>query len=85
MDKGIEPDIFVKRRKLSKSVIFEEAKKKKELFEKVEEEKKGEEEKDKLLEEDNQVQAAISVLKGIRVYKKLDEPEVAEVEDQSNS
>lgn len=77
MDKGIDPDITVERAKIVKTEE-EKDKKKAEIFEKVEKDKK-ETEKDKKereeklkeerLKEDTQVQAAVNVLKGARIFK----------------
>jgi len=75
MDKGIEPDIKVERKKLEKSEKEKEKEvkeeKKENLFRKVEKKIKKEEEKEEEREEeyDNQLQTAVNVLKGIRVFE----------------
>ena len=87
---GITPDIIVEFEAPDEEEKTENEKKIEEIFEKVnEEEKKKKKDKQAELTErelkvrerllnDNQVQAAMSVLKGIRVYKKIstdDEPD----------
>ena len=85
-EKGIVPDIEVKYIVKSEKIEDEKEIKIEEIFDDVEtrdiensedsEKKKLEQKKEetkKRLLEDNQVQAAISVLKGIRVYKKISE------------
>jgi carboxyl-terminal processing protease len=80
MDKGVEPNIYVKRIKGAlKPKTADEKREKQEkektkLFEKVKEKKK--EEKDKVKKEkekperyDNQLQAAVNALEGVRVFE----------------
>jgi len=82
MDKGVEPNIYVKRIKVTlKSKTADEERKKQEkektkLFEKVKEKKKEEKDKDKVKKEkkkleryDNQLQAAVNALEGVRVFE----------------
>ena len=88
MDKGIEPNIYVERRRPAKtpekkakkesderrSRIFEKVKKKTppkkaDTEEKARVEKKKEEKVKKVQEHDDQIQTAVNVLKGVRVFK----------------
>ncbi|VAX35522.1 Carboxyl-terminal protease [hydrothermal vent metagenome] len=81
---GITPDIVVKRIYPPEKEKTEEEKKSKEIFDNIEDKdlkeneelkisKRAEEVRERLLN-DNQVQAAMSVLKGIKVYKNFDAP-----------
>jgi len=87
---GIEPDIVVEYKPANKKEEDENGKKVKEIFDNVE--LKESEDKEKLqlskkeletrerLLEDNQVLSAISILKGIRVYKNFNkEPELEDM------
>lgn len=75
MDKGVEPDIYVKRIRLPKKKEEDEVEeKKKKLFEKIEKpedkkKEKEEKEEEKKEEFDNQLECAINVLKGLQVFE----------------
>ncbi|MGB2600441.1 MAG: S41 family peptidase [Candidatus Omnitrophota bacterium] len=97
-DKGIEPDIYVEKKKLKKEKVEkdQEEQKKEEVFKKVKkddkkpkkkkddkkpEKEKPEEEKkiDERLLKDNQLQAAVSILKGVKIFESYRSvPEVRE-------
>ncbi|MFH0753442.1 MAG: S41 family peptidase, partial [Candidatus Omnitrophota bacterium] len=80
-DDGVEADESVPTQKLKSKKNDKNAK---EIFDKLElegikdpniiEQRKREDMTKKLIAEDNQIQSAISVIKGIRVYKKLQTP-----------
>ncbi len=74
-DKGIDPDIVVKRIRPAEEKDPENEKKK-EIFSKIKDEKKKEEKVEKsedededILAKDNQLQAAVNVLKGARIFE----------------
>jgi carboxyl-terminal processing protease len=88
-EKGIEPDVVVKYQPKKETERDEREKKIEEIFDNLEEQTKDkQEEKEKLKEEkqvkrtkeslleDNQVRAAIDILKGVRVYKQFGDPSV---------
>lgn len=94
MDKGIEPDIYVKKIKKrevkfktedeeieeKKTKVFEKVEDKKKKDKKEDPEKQPEEEKERV-QYDNQLQTAVNVLKGIRIfeeYKSSDESSESE-------
>ena len=69
MDKGVDPDVVVKRVRAKAPEEKEEKEKKKSgIFAKVEKPKEKEPE-EKPKEYDNQIQAAVSILKGVRVFE----------------
>lgn len=81
MDKGIEPDVYVEKVKVEKKAVKkkeEKDKKKAKIFEKVKKKEKKKDKKveikeketeEKFWEHDNQIQTAINILKGIKVFK----------------
>ena len=94
-EKGIEPDIYVEKKKLREKKVEKdkEQEKKEELFKKVKtddrkpkkkkDDKKQEEEKpeekkvDERLLKDNQLQTAVSILKGVKIFESYrNSPEV---------
>ena len=89
-EKGIDPSIYVKRQKAAeakKEKKEELEKKKAEIFSKLKDDKEkkqkeeaGENEGEKLLKTDNQLQAAVNILKGIQILEeyKAAHPEEAQ-------
>ena len=82
MDKGIEPDIVVERKKIEK----EKPEGKKQIFRKVEKKvKEPKKEEEKPEEYDNQLKTTISILKGINIFESykssLETPSTAETEE----
>ncbi len=81
MDKGVDPDVCVKRVKANEPEVKEEKEEKEEkktgIFAKVEKPKK-EKSEEKAKEYDNQIQAAVSILKGIRVFEEYRASDSAE-------
>jgi carboxyl-terminal processing protease len=89
-EKGIDPSIYVKRQKAAEAKEEEKEeleKKKAEIFSKLKDDKEkkqkeeaGENEGEKLLKTDNQLQAAVNILKGIQILEeyKAAHPEEAQ-------
>jgi carboxyl-terminal processing protease len=89
-EKGIDPSIYVKRQKAAEAKKEEKEeleKKKAEIFSKLKDDKEkkqkeeaGENEGEKLLKTDNQLQAAVNILKGIQILEeyKAAHPEEAQ-------
>ncbi|MFQ5952659.1 MAG: S41 family peptidase [Candidatus Omnitrophota bacterium] len=88
-EKGIEPDVYVERKKLQKK---EKKKKEKGIFQRLEKEgripkpkKKKKEEEEKPKEYDNQLKTAISILKGLQIYEGYKTPPVEEKTEKDES